>query len=77
MPNKDFYVNKCSGCGATIGKDSNKCRKCAGKSGPSAKSLPSDKEILKMVEKTSQADVARQLGVSIAAIKKIMLKYRR
>lgn len=72
------YGNSCEICRTAIGKKAKRCQKHSGMlDGPITNKLPSDQEILRMVEKTSQAQVAKKLGVSITTIKKIMLKYRR
>lgn len=72
------YGNSCKICGTTISKKAKKCQKHSGMlDGPITNKLPSDQEILRMVEKTSQAQVAKKLGVNITTIKKIMLKYRK
>ncbi len=77
MPNKDFYTNKCQ-CGQTIGKDANKCRRCAGKeNSPKKTNLPSDAVIMKMLKTKSIAKVAKELDVSETTIKKIKLKYNK
>lgn len=74
MPNKDFYTNKCQ-CGQIIGKDANKCKRCAGKAnGPKKTNLPSDAVIMNMLKKKSIAKVAKELGVSETTIKKIKLR---
>lgn len=73
MGNKDFYVNKCS-CGTPIGKNANKCQKCAKKH--LKKSLPSDAVIMKMLKTKSVKTVAKELGVGESTIYKIRLKYQ-
>lgn len=77
MSNKDFYVNKCK-CGKVIGKDANKCQRCAGiDNNPQKRKLPSDATIMKMLETKSVAKVAKELGVNVTTINKIKLKYRK
>lgn len=69
--------NRCA-CGETIKKDSKQCRKCTGKSGPTAaKKLPSDQEVLREVEKTSANKAAKKYGVSYTTIKNIVLRYKK
>ena len=67
--------NRCA-CGETINKNSKQCRECTGKSGPTAsKPLPSDREIIKKVNKTSAPKVAAEYKVSVTTIKNILLRY--
>lgn len=67
--------NQCA-CGTTLRKNSKQCRKCAGKSGPTAgQPLPKDNQIIKEVNSSSARRVANKYGVSETTIKKILLKY--
>lgn len=71
------YESNCA-CGAVKGKKAKKCARCSNiANSPTNKKIPSDQTVLRMLEKNSAAQVARDLEVSITIIKNIKLKYNK
>lgn len=71
------YESKCA-CGNAKEKKAKKCARCSNiANSPTNKKIPSDQTVLRMLEKKSAAQVARELEVSITTIKNIKLKYNK
>lgn len=68
------YESNCA-CGAVKEKKAKKCARCSNiANSPTNKKIPSDQTVLRMLEKKSAAQVARELEVSITTIKNIKLR---